>query len=1260
MVAERSIVVSAKVRTPNREWQASQVLLDHGCEINLVSQRYATLHRLEAVPGARIPRVKWLPEAYFTPTAAYSLRIRATDFWGQTREFDQVFYSTQIQGPDIVFGMPVLRQERILVDPTARRYRFGLQESNIELLEPKDLVTELQAGSLAYIVTPTPLTPYREAEGDIRLSPEVRCGAGTTEVLPEALHGFRDVFSEEAAGILPAHKDSDHAIDIEDGATPPHRPLYNLSQTELHVLREYIENALEKGWIQHSTSPAGAPVLFVPKKDGKLRLCVDYRGLNKITIKNRHPLPLIGETLDRLGGAHYFTKLDLKDAYHRIRIRKGDEWKTAFRTRYGHFEYLVMPFGLANAPATFQAYMNKALAGLVDITCVIYLDDILIYSRTKEQHLLDIKEVLLRLRKFGLYASLKKCFFFQEEVEYLGFIVGRQGTSMDPERVRTIEEWPKPTSYRELQVFLGFANFYRRFIEGYSRIVAPLTSLFQGMKKGVKTGVFVWKSEQEAAFQQLRSTFGTTPFLRHFDPERRITVETDASGYALAGILSQLHEDKWRIVAYWSRKMKGAELHYKTHDQELMAIVESFKHWRHYLEGAPQTVRVLSDHNNLRGFMSQVSLNGRQARWAMTLAAYDFVIEHRPGSKNPADGPSRRPDYEADSGPITDRLSELQTMLLKKRARIGAALPPALKEAGDADRGDDLGALLARDAEVIAPDEDRPVIAGAVVCQQLVPRAVVVAAMSGETAEKGPNEMMTEIIRSLHEEEQRNPVSTSDRAGLEREREDIGVLKHQGRWRVPREGSLRMEILRRYHDDPVSGHYGVDKTTERIQRWYHWPNLSEDVATYIRTCDVCQRTKAKRHRPYGELQPLPTPERPWQHVAMDFIVGLPPSRRGNEVYDSILVVVDRMTKMVKYVPTTETLRAEGMSEILFDRVFSTFGVPESVVSDRGSLFTSEFWSTLCYHLQAKRRLSTAYHPQTDGQTERQNQTLEHYLRTFCCETQDDWASWLSLAEFCYNDAENASTRMTPFRACYTYGPRWAWRGDEDITPEEGGQRGKKPEEQHPEAEALVQRHQEQTAALKDRLRAAQEQMKKQYDKTHLPKTFTIGDLVLLRCTNIRLKQPSKKLGPKYIGPFPIEERLGTQAYKLTLPPKYSRIHPVFHVSYLEPYQRRAGAEAPYPGPELVEDQTEWSVEKIVDRGRIDGVEKVKVRWEGYPESYDSWEPISAMENATEALREYEDAHPRRGSRRRRSVDGPDREEQPIQRRKRGRPPKKRS
>lgn len=359
------------------------------------------------------------------------------------------------------------------------------------------------------------------------------------DMVPLKYHDYLDVFNEESANTLPEHRGPvDHAIPLMGNEQPPFGPIYALSQDELKALSIYIKENLDNGFIRRSSSPAGAPILFVKKKDGSLRLCVDYRGINKITVKNRYPLPLINELMDRLSTAKTFTKLDIRNAYHRIRIAEGDEWKTAFRTRYGLFEYQVMRFGLTNAPASFQGFINDVLREYLDLFVVVYLDDILIYSETEELHTVHVSLVLSKLRKAGLYAKADKCEFDVNEVEFLGFRVGTEGVSMDPAKVACIMDWPVLKSAHEIQVFLGFANFYRRFIKGYSKLTVPLTKLLK------KDTPFIWNKDSNHAFEQLKIKFTTAPILQHFDPSLPITVETDASDFAIAGVLSQPAKDQ--------------------------------------------------------------------------------------------------------------------------------------------------------------------------------------------------------------------------------------------------------------------------------------------------------------------------------------------------------------------------------------------------------------------------------------------------------------------------------------------------------------------------------------------------------------------------------------------------------------------------------------------------------------------------------------------------------------------------------------------
>jgi hypothetical protein len=1188
------------------QWREEEISLDTGADINVISQRFVVQYSIPA-EDAELPRPKWLGDTSAHCYGAHRIRYRVTDDWGQTRIGEQLFYAMDKNGPPLLMGMPGCDAEGIQIDTRTRTWRLGIDEPKIQLLDAGAFAEAIQSEPRVYAMVLAGV--WSEDESDARAARVGSVGEGPT--IPEELKEYEDVFSVEEAGRLPPARATDHAI--ETTGEPPHGPLYNLSTTELGVLRRYIDDALEKGWIRRSTSPAGAPVLFVPKGDGSLRLCVDYRGLNKLTVKNRH-----------------------------------DEWKTAFRTRYGHFEYMVMPFGLSNAPGTFQAYISRALMGLVDNTCVVYMDDILIYSEDPSQHYRHVAEVLKRLRQFQLFVKLSKCLFAVTEVEFLGFIVSTNGVLMDPKRIDTIVQWPVPKSYLNVQEFLGFTNFYRRFVEAYSKITVPLTSLLQGSKNGKKTGPFLWNEEAAEAFRRLREAFTPGVILIHFDPTLRIRVETDASGFAISGILSQLKEGQWRPVAFYSRKLQGAELNYETHDSELLAIVVAFKQWRHYLEGSAHTIEVLTDHNNLRGFMNVKALNGRQARWAVALAPYDFTIIHRAGKTNPADAPSRRPDYEVGANASLTRLLPTLQHKLQATAEVASLSIRTSNEAsasilkdpgqeswwgrlyqtvqsehsdmrfGEIEPGKVPGSAGETQAQLKGDDD----VTGVTGCKQYIPRKVAVLATSYETVYDPPTEPLTELVRGLQQVDelaikQRDVCEAGaereDNTGLSKWKVDsTGLLRHKGCLYIPDEKSIRAELLRRHHDDALAGHFGVEKTLELLQRKYFWPKMTESIKEYIKSCDICQRVKTHRHRPYGELQSLPHPTEKWREITMDFITDLPPSGREGNVYDSILVIVDRFTKMAQYISTEKTITSSRLADILISQVITTFGKPYGIVSDRGSVFTSDFWSEFCYYAKVKRRLSTAFHPQTDGQTERQNQTLEHWLRCYCTEDQSDWAKLLPLAEFAYNNAKHASTGLSPFYAMYGYNPEF------EFTVEDDGFEG-----EIPAVQDRVRQIQETQQKLEERYKIAVETQAKYYNNRHEPMTFNKGDLVLLSTKNLKQKRPSKKLSHKYAGPFRVEDVVGTQAYRLALPTGY-RIHPTFHVSLLEPYTRREdGSEAPYlPLPELLDDEEQYEVEALLDRRTRKRVPQYLVKWLGWPEEYNQWVPEGELD-APELRKEYD-------------------------------------
>lgn len=440
---------------------------------------------------------------------------------------------------------------------------------------------------------------------------------------------FHDVFQDQLPG-LPPKRPVEHVIDTGT-ASPISRTPYKMSPLELKELRKQLDELLRLRLIRPSASPWGAPVLFVRKKDGSLRLCVDYRALNRVTSRNTHPLPRIDECLEQLGGARYFSSIDLRSGYHQVRIRDIDIPKTAFNTRYGSFEWQVLPFGLCNAPPTFQRLMNDTLGNCIDNFALVYLDDILIYSSTKEQHEQHVRHVLERLRQAKLVANLKKCEFFKTELEFVGFHISAQGILPSTRKVQAIQEWPTPSTVQEVRQFVGLGSYYRRFIKDFSTIAAPLTDLTKGT--GAKTRRVEWTPQCEAAFQLIKDKISHAPVLAPPDPDRPFVIETDASDFGIGAVLLQHGEDNHQHpIAFESKKLSDTERRYPAQERELLGILHALRTWRCFVEGRPYTV--FTDHCPLKYFRTQQRPTPRLTRWITELELYDPDIQYKPGITN--------------------------------------------------------------------------------------------------------------------------------------------------------------------------------------------------------------------------------------------------------------------------------------------------------------------------------------------------------------------------------------------------------------------------------------------------------------------------------------------------------------------------------------------------------------------------------------------------------------------------------------------------
>lgn len=874
----RLLTVSVTIGTSS----AREALIDGGSQLNLISALLAKELDLRVKPlstflaeganGSKMP-------IHGTTTADVAI----TDSRGRKQTHSIPFVVSDLNRYQVYLGLPWIDAHNPKLNYASRRMLFrGIKDKDAQHFS-KIAIEDAEAFDKS----------MRDPTADVyaclvsfvgQLEPVLV----NESQIPSVYAEYADVGSEEDAKGLAEHSQHDLSITLTPDAQPPHQPLYNLSSMELEILRKYLTEYMERGWIRRSKSPAGAPILFVKKKDGSMRLCVDYRGLNKVTVKNRHPLPLISESLERLSQARYYTKLDVREAYHRIRIREGDEWKTAFRTKYGHYEYMVMPFGLTNAPAQFQAYMNQALVGLIDVICIVYLDDILIFSDSEEEHVAHVKEVLQRLRDAKLYVKLSKCEWHTQRTEYLGYIVTPEGISIDPERVKTITEWPRPQTVRDIRVFIGFMNYYRRFIAGFSKLALPLTQLTQKGPHSAKGGHAQRREESyklqlgaeaEEAFDKLRNAFLQVPILAHFERDRETHVEVDASGGAISGILSQLvptgdDRPQWRPIDFYSRKLIQAEYNYDTHDQELLAIVKSLDHWRHYLEGIH--FEVLTDHQNLKWFMETKTLNNRQVRSYLLLTKYDFVITHRPGSTNPADGPSRRPDYMAHSQEPAQKYNQafvhpMQDLLLKGGLQ-GAAL---------------ISAVATRSVNRTAGQAE--------LSEALVEFNKVDSSSSRLPLTTSP------MLDEVDTESDSEPSDNEDEDSLA-QNDPIDPKEGHGRIITLHTVEEKAMALEECHYNPMAGHFGARKTQEKLSRRYRWKGMAKDVAAFCNDCLRCRRSTPAKHKPYGPLAPLPPPERAWDEVTFDFITELPPSKVGGLVYDAIMVVVCRLTKMAHYIP----------------------------------------------------------------------------------------------------------------------------------------------------------------------------------------------------------------------------------------------------------------------------------------------------------------------------------------------------------------------
>ena len=968
---------------------------------------------------------------------------------------------------------------------------------------------------------------------------------------------FLDVFEERMYNELPPHRKWDHKVDlVDDWEKRKWKPrVYPLSYQEQQELDKFLEENLANGRIRPSDSPLASPVFFIKKKDGSNRLIVDYRKLNDLTIKNTYPLPRIDELIQKWKGCKYFTALDIRSGYYNIRMREGDEWKTAFITNRGLFEFLVMAFGKCNAPATFQTMMDSIFIVQIrrgDTNC--FIDDIGIGTgndptgqRNPEEYAIYVvREILQICREHKLSLKPEKCHFLQKEIPYLGHYISGEGIRPDPVKLAGIKDWPPPRTVSELRSYLGLVGYYRRYMRDFSLVARPLNDLLR------KDATWKWEEPQKHAFQELKDILLRDVFLLHPDQDKEFILETDASQFAWGAVLSQPDRNgKWKPIACVSKGFADAETRYDTHDRELLAIIRSLQVFRHWLMGTKQPFIILTDHNNLRYFSTKQFLSARQSRWAEFLAKFDFNLRYRPGRQaSVPDKLSRRPDFDRDI-PKDDA----QILISPEKFE---AIPHRINSLADEFQGIPFG----RDIFV----------------------------------EQAKDPLILKFNQLPESEEPPNGWSRG-----------TDFWTYRGKIYIP--STLRQTVYKTLHEGMA--HPGKDNTLHSIRRDYYWPNMKPEVESWIEQCDACQRHKNRNKPTHGHLKPIDVIPRFWGVVTTDLITGLPPCKG----YDSIWTATDKRGKIKHIAPTTTSLDSKGLWDLIVQNIWKHHGTMDKLICDRGPQMSSRFTRDMGKKFGIEIAMSTAYHPQTDGQSERTNQEVEQALRTVVNWHQDDWVDWLPIVEFALNNRYHKGLKTTPFYANYGYHPQIGSL-PRIVSPIES-------------VEDFVENlHNVQKSTEKSLIQAA-EDMKRFYDKHHgATPEFEVGQKVLLDNSNIALNRPSRKLAEKRSGPFKIIERIGSHAYRLELPPQWKNIHPVFHVSKLDAYREDpANPNFIQPPPDIVEGEPEWEVEKILDsRFNRDRLE-YRVKWLGWPDAEISWQDERDLVHSQELIEEFYRDHP---------------------------------
>lgn len=912
----------------------------------------------------------------------------------------------------------------------------------------------------------------------------------------ERVSRYEELMREKEGQLPPSRGQFDHKIELKD---PDARPVKSraipLNAEERAQLVMDIKELEDSGLIERSESEWASPAFYVDK-DGGLdrRLVIDYRALNKLLKRNTMTLPHVEELMARLGKAKYFTKIDLRSSYHQILVRPSDRHMTAFVTPIGHYQWCVLPFGEANAPATFvQMIRHLVLKDMTGRGIADFVDDLLVHSETLEEHERDVNDLLSRLEQHGLFIKPSKCQWMVKQVNFLGFTITAtdDGTTIAPmhSKIEAVTEWPAPRTQTQMRSFLGFANTFRSFIDGFSRIAAPL---FDTLKKlrNKKTAPLRWTADARQAFDQLKEAITNSATLGIADANKPFIVHTDASDYAVGAVLSQLNDrGELRPIGFVSQKLTEVEYRWSVYEKELFSIVVALQRWSMHLMHAKHPVEIHNDHASLRYLLDQPKLTAKQTRWLALLSTFaELRFIHVRGSDNArADALSRRADHDVG----TEQRQQIRSDIAKQQF---------------AEVFGQLGLTNARINTLIAE------------------------------VSAGDIELTDAIIAGYEDDDQCKHVMLDPASSGYRLRWDMLERVSDNSILVPNVPSLRARILRCVHDAPTSGHLGINKTHDRLSANYHWANSFMDVIEYVQSCDTCQRSKMRSGLQPGMQQSSEiTPKA--HTIALDFLGPLTRTKNGK---DSVLVVMDTFTKRVFLEAVTTTITADKTADIIINRVVRHQGIPRVIRSDRDSRFTGEVWNSIWDKLGSQIKLTTSYHHQSNALPERFMQNLTASLRAFVNERGTDWDTKLVAVEMAYNTSVHSTTGMSPIELDLGIQARMPLDlcHHEDDTP--------------PTAAMVLERIDANVVKAFRAIHDAQERDDKRVNASRRDEKYEIGELAWLDTNDLMIMHEpgKKKLRPRWAGPFKVIRVENELNVELELPAEW-RIHPVIHIARLK-------------------------------------------------------------------------------------------------------------